>query len=528
MVESGHRMYSLLIADDEEIVRRGLAETMPWGSLGFKVVGTARDGSEALEKLDEMDVDVVLADIRMPRLTGLDLAARIRVRHPSTRVVILSGYDDFEYARKAIEHEVFSYLLKPLREDRAAEVFSRLRSALDTEQNETTDKIRGRTARLREALREVVDSDADGSRIQDILNNSYPGGIVMMLDPCPLGADSELRDKWHAFLPRFLEELDGVRGDLVATSLDSDRMALLIVAGTAQLDTAAEEVFREVRLRGREFGSMDFTAALGPPAVRPADIRASAEQAHHLLGHALYLGKNRLIRSGDVHREGCLDLPDTKAEAERFIDVMIARDESVLISRTDSIFTRMRDASPRDSRLLMSWFRGFFYSLEREIRDRGFDPGVVLGRVDRLLEILELTRTIGDMRDVFYKMALSSMEVTSRASDSSHHRLVRYSIEALRNRYSEDIGLESLAYEQGVSSPYLSRLFKSEMGVNFKEYLTRIRLDKARELLRKTDNRIYEVAASVGYPDQKYFCEIFKRRTGMTPREYRQDVRPPS
>ena len=176
----------------------------------------------------------------------------------------------------------------------------------------------------------------------------------------------------------------------------------------------------------------------------------------------------------------------------------------------------------------MSWFREFFYSLERLIRDRGFDPGAVLGRTDQMMEVLEMTRTIGDMRDVFYKMALSGMEQTSRATDSSHHRVVRLAIEALRGRYSEDIGLESLAYELGVSSPYLSRLFKAEMGVNFKEYLTRIRLDKARDLLRKTDNRIYEVASSVGYPDQKYFCEIFKKRTGMTPREYRKDVRPRS
>ena len=255
-------------------MRRGLAETIPWETLGFRVVGTARDGSEALEILEDRDVDAVLADIRMPRLSGLDLAARIRVRHPSTRVVILSGYDDFEYARKAIEHDVFSYLLKPLREDRAREVFIRLKSALDAERNESADRLRGRTARLREALRSIVDTDADGTEIRDILEDRYPGGIVMMLDPCPQGADPELRERWHAYLPRFLEELDGVRGDLVATGLESDRMALLIIAGTAQLDTTAQEVFREVRLRGREFGSMDFTAALGPIAVRPVDIGA--------------------------------------------------------------------------------------------------------------------------------------------------------------------------------------------------------------------------------------------------------------
>jgi len=519
-------MYSLLIVDDEEIVRRGLAETLDWESLGFRVSGTARNGKEALDILECGGVDAVLADIRMPHMSGLELAAEIRVRHPDTRVVILSGYDDFEYARTAIEQDVFSYLLKPLREERAFEVFTRLKNALDGERTDTIDRKLGRKARLRELLREILETGNGGDEFSDILERPFPGGSVMMLDSCPEGSDISIRERWHGYIPRFLDELESMNGNLVSTSLKEDRLAVLLLYPVEELSDFSESIFLDIRRRGREFGNMGFTAAVGKAVEKISDIAASGKEARLLLGHALYLGKNRLIRKDDVRKEETLTLPDWKGEAERFIDIMSSRDESSLIDRTDKIFSSMRDACPRDALPLKTWFRNYFFALERVLLERGYAPEAILGSLDELIDSLAVSRTIGDMRDIFYSRALMGLEVTSRVSTTSVHRVVRHAIDSLQSRFAEDVGLELIADELGVSAPYLSRLFKSEMGVNFKEYLTRIRLDKARESLRNTNDRIYEISYSVGYPDQKYFCEIFKKRTGMTPREYRKDVRP--
>jgi len=523
----GRYMYSLLIVDDEEIVRRGLAETLDWESLGFRVSGTAGNGREALEILEDAGADAVLADIRMPRMSGLELAAEIRVKHPDTRVVILSGYDDFEYARTAIEQDVFSYLLKPLREERAMEVFSRLKISLDGERADSADRKQGRKTRLRELLRNILETGTAGDDFSRILGGPFPGGCVMMLDSCPEGETLSLQERWHGYIPRFLDELESMNSSLVASLLNGDRLAILLMSRPEELSDSAESIFLDIRRRGREFGNMGFTAAVGEAVDEISGIAASGKEAWTLLSHALYLGKNRLITQKDIHEEQVLRLPDWKGEAERFIDIMTSRDESSLIDRTDKIFSSMRDACPRDSKPLKTWFRNFFYALDRVLRERGYAPEAILGSIDQLIDSLALCRTIGDMRDIFYSRALMGLEVTSRVSDTSVHRVVRHAIDALQARYAEDVGLETIADELGVSAPYLSRLFKSEMGVNFKEYLTRIRLDKAREGLRNTNNRIYEIAYSVGYPDQKYFCEIFKKRTGMTPREYRKDVRPP-
>jgi two-component system response regulator YesN len=520
-------MYSLLIVDDEEIVRRGLAETLDWESLGFRVAGTAKNGIEALDILEKDGADVVLADIRMPHLSGLELAERIRVHHPDTRVVILSGYDDFEYARTAIEQDVFSYLLKPLREERAAEVFTRLKNSLDGERSDIEDRKRGRKARLSELFRGILETGNAGEDFQSISERPFPGGAVMMLDPSPDSGEAVLRERWHGFIPRFLEELESISGDIVTASLKGDRLALLLMSPMDEVSDSAERVFLEIRRRGREFGDMGFIAALGKPVEEVRNIAESGKDARLLLGHALYLGKNRLLRSSDIREEKILRLPDWRIEAEHFINIMSSRDESSLIGRTDNIFSLMRDACPRDASPLKTWFRNFFYEIDRVLRERGYAPEAILGDIDGLIDTLSRSGTIGDMRDLFYNRALIGLEVTSRVSDSSVHRVVKQTIRTLQKRFAEDIGLETIADELGVSAPYLSRLFKSEMGVNFKEYLTRIRLDKARESLRTTGNRIYEIASSVGYPDQKYFCEIFKKRTGMTPREYRKDVRTP-
>ena len=520
-------MYSLLIADDEELVRRGLAETLDWESLGFRVTGTAKDGAEALNILDRDGADVVLADIRMPNLNGLDMAARIRIQYPKTRVVILSGYDDFEYARNAIEQDVFSYLLKPLKEERAVEVFKQLKKTLDLEKKDSVDLHKGKTIRLQGVLRKIFNTREGSEEILAILGQPYPGGIVMMLNPGFNNTDITENNNRYRILPRFLESLDGLSENTIATSLNENRIAVLLISPLTELENSVEHTYQEICRRGQEYGGMNFTAAVGKPAEHIEDIARSGSEARALLGHALYLGKNRLIKEKDTQHEHVLNLPDFQREAGRFTDIMSSRDETALIARTDRIFSLMREAHPRDTTPLKTWFRNFFYSLNLVLSERGFASEAVLGNLESLIDTLAMARTIGDMRDIFYNQALSGLEETSKTSDKSGHRVVRYTIEALQSRFSENVGLDIIADELNISSPYLSRLFKSETGVNFKEYLTRLRLDKARELLRDTGLRVYEIADATGYPDQKYFSEIFKKRTGMTPSEYRVEVRPP-
>jgi len=520
-------MYSLLIADDEELVRRGLAETLDWESMGFKVTGTAKDGAEALKILDRGGVDVVLADIRMPNLNGLEMAARIRIQYPKIRVVILSGYGDFEYARNAIEQDVFSYLLKPLKEERATEVFKQLKRTLNLEKKDSADRHKGKTIQLQEILRRIFNTGEGIEEIPAILGQPYPGGIVMMLDPCFEKMNLTEGAHWHKILPGFLESLEGLSENIIAASLHENRIAVLLISPLTEIENSVEHTYQEIRRRGQEYGGMNFTAAVGKPAEHIEDIARSGSEARVLLGHALYLGKNRLIKEKDIQPEQVLNLPDFQREAGRFIDIMSSRDEAALITRTDRIFSLMREACPRDTIPLKTWFRNFFYTLNIVLAERGFASEAVLGNIDNLIDTLARAGTIEDMRDIFYTQALSGLEVTSKTSDKSGHRMVRYTIEALQSRFSEDLGLEIIADELDISSPYLSRLFKSETSVNFKEYLTRLRLDKARELLRNTGLKVYEIAEATGYPDQKYFSDIFKKRTGMTPSEYRMEVRPP-
>lgn len=130
------KVYNLLIADDEEIIRVGLSKTVDWRALGFRVVGLAANGVAALEFLEHEQVDAVLADIRMPKLTGLDLAKRLKEMRPQVKVIILSGYDFFPYAKEAIEQSVFSYLIKPYKAEELQETFQRLKAVLDRERRE--------------------------------------------------------------------------------------------------------------------------------------------------------------------------------------------------------------------------------------------------------------------------------------------------------------------------------------------------------------------------------------------------------
>ncbi len=514
-------MYRLIIVDDEEVIRNGLRSVVDWNALGFTVVGTFSNGNAALGYLREHAIDVVLADIRMPRLSGLDLARILMIDKPETLVVILSGYDDFQYAQEAIDLNVFKYLLKPIKEAQLTEVFAKLKDTLDNRDP------RADTEHRLEALREQAMEQWLGSGSPTPLPPSVNGSLeglkagargVLLLEPRATGAEREEKADLLgvcASLRRiFTDSIP--EAELRAFILRNGVRLAVVLAGTPR--ALAEELFEIAQEEASSYAGLTLSAAVGGEVAEDEEIPLSFKEAESTLAHRMYLGLGRLI-----HPDECGSSEEERGiqlSVEGVADALVTGSGRQIAEHLEGSFRQLREA-----RIIRpETVRTVLLSLMVRLKERLLPSAPVVAAA--LPDDAHLQRELEDSccLDEFHNRISSMLQsALQTAGDGSGSRsaAITAAVRFIQSNYSRDLSLDDVATEVGVSGGYLSRLFKQVTGETFKGYLTRIRLQEAKRLLSETGSRVYEIAENVGYNDQHYFSEVFRKETGLSPLEYR-------
>lgn len=402
-------MYTLLAADDEYAIREGLA-SFHWDKLGFRLCGSVRNGLQALEIIREHRPDVVLTDIKMPKLDGLQLTGQVRAIHPACKLVILTGYKDFEYAKTAIAYGVRDYLLKPVDLKELEAVFIKLRQELDRERQDAERRSQDRR-QLAEAMPLALESFASH-----------------LINPEPL-ASYNVEDTVKTL------ELSLPHAGFVCTIWRWDR---------------AE---REEELRSHAFWQ---------------SLLAAYSEASPLIA---------------MNRTECAVI----------LNVPYAPND---------------EGEPP----FRAWFDSVAENVRAALRQRGAE-GVSVG-VGRVYPSL-------DAMSDSYRQAADALSLDP-IDHVAAHQSVQQAAGYISEHYADRITLETVAQQVHLNPSYLSVVFKQELGVSFADYVRKLRIDKAKELLRSTAMKVYEVAESSGYRNQKYFTDTFKQATGLTPLEYRK------
>ncbi len=517
----GTVMYRLIIVDDEEVIRNGLRTVVDWEALGFTVVGTFSNGNAALPYLRHHTVDVVLADIRMPRLSGLDLARILMIDKPETLVVILSGYDEFQYAQEAIDLNVFKYLLKPIKEGQLIKVFSRIKDTLDNRDP------RADTEHRIEALRESAIEDWLSEGVEQALPPSVAGTLdglgegprfVLLIEPRIVkGLQKESVDLLGvcAGLRRVLSEAvpeSEARALLLRTAV---QLAVVTVGESGELP---EELFGIAKEETAGYPGLTLSAAVGGPVAEDRSLPRSFAEATEGLSHRMYLGLGRLIQSDECRAASAVE--GVQLSIEECADALITGSHGQLTKGLGSAFSRLRVLAITSQDTIQTLLLSFMVRLRERIA--GVTPAVAAA----LPEDAELHRelqdccTLDEYESRISELLLSALRVAGEGSGSKS-AVITAALGYIQKSYSMDISLDEVAGEVGVSAGYLSRLFKQVTGETFKGYLTRIRMQEAKRLLAGTGNRVYEIAEMVGYNDQHYFSEVFRKESGLSPLEYR-------
>lgn len=535
-------MYKVLLVDDEALIREAIRENIRWEEMGFEVLESCGDGKEAMEVIKRTPPDLVLTDICMPYMDGIELAKYIFENCPDTKTVIISGYDEFEYAKQAVRYQVMEYILKPITPAELTEVLGKARKALDETyaRTKTLKKLKGAYQSNRVFLRSrFLNSLLRGDERQEGLEEkmkelevSLPGpfyntAIVEGDDLSPfLNQYREIREELALFsVYNITQELIEQKGrGVVFQKMDGRTVIIFSAESEAELEVHISESLEEVRGTIRDLLQIETTAGVGTQTDQLLKLYHSFEEAKAALELKWLLGGKQVLRSGMLHAKRSVSI-DVAHWAERVLSCIKAGNEEKIETAVREFAQEIRESRIKQNRAVI-YMQNLLLTVvnaadldeekenqilkeERELTNRLYTYERLRDMATDVIAIfISLSRLLNEQRDSYgKKQALRAMEYIDK------------------NYMNSDVSLNSVCSYLAMSTSYFSTLFKTHTGETFIEALTRKRMEKAKNLLETTSKRAYEVAEEVGFSDPHYFSVAFKKATGRTPREYAKEKR---
>lgn len=530
-------MMRVIVADDEIRVCKLICNLVDWAEFDMQIVDVAHDGLQVLEMIEKHKPDLVVTDIRMPSMDGLETIKQVKRVHPGIDFIIISGYRDFEYAQTAIKYGVGDYLLKPLKKDELSATLERLRQRwrLKNEQLSHEEELKFRLENDIEALRcgyfrdALLAEEPTGASIENI-NTTYhyefrPGlfqAFIIKMDAVNPDDLSEnglkiLKEKLTKlikdnFTACFEAELYfsrcwvyGILNFAAGAGDDIKRRFFACMDGLAVLRTLYE--------------NMEFTIGLGPAAGDIRDAPGSMRSAKAAVQHRLIAPSNRVLEHspGPVLNRGRL-LGELKAELSAAVELLDAGKAAQAIDRLADAASATGVCGQEVFDLVVESFELYYVTL-RPYKD---DMAVVREGVESFKRNAECFGRAKELFDFLRGTVANSVGELYEQYSLAQTRPIRKAKEFIREHYKEPVSLEEVSGIVAFNSSYFSTLFKKECGVTFVEYLTQIRIEKAKELLRDTDMSIADVCCSVGYLDVKHFNKTFKKYASISPAEFRK------
>ena len=517
-------MYKFLMVDDEEIVRRGFRKKIDWDSLGFEFLEPCQNGREAIEAIERLHPDVVMTDIYMPHVDGLAVAAHAAAHHPEVVIVILSGYDEFEYARKAIANRVFEYVLKPVTSRELTSLLVKLKARLDADRRSRRDE---------RALRERADIGEGLLRSRTLLD-LVTGALIVSeevfhglfgFSPRGLACAAIVAKKASADaeLSRVIETAVRPARHALFFSPGEDREAILVFEANAQ---SCDRVTAAIARNLAAAGDHPPTVGAGRTYESWVDASRTFEEASSALAYRLVSGPGKPFLYTQAREDNPASLEELKSFKEMLCRAVVAGDAEETNARTAAFQAALAQAELSPQRV-----RHEIGALFAGILDAFGDLGVSPATVSHDLGVdydwtVERLRTAEETKDLLARLsAYAGSVLAQRNIPAPRWKVLDFKAHVARHYGEQNLSVQRVAESLAISASYLSKLIKRHLDTSFVDYLTDFRLARAKELLATTDLMTYEIAEAAGYPDAHYFSSIFKKRFGITPSEFREEGR---
>ncbi|MCC3372011.1 response regulator transcription factor [Cohnella sp. REN36] len=515
-------MKSILIIDDDPNVLEGMRESIPWELLQVRWVGEAIDGQEGLRLVRELHPDIVLTDINMPEMNGLEMIAALREEGFNGKFVILSGYSDFEYARQAVRLRVDDYLSKPVTMESLKTVLSRVTQGLEQDRS----------------------NESEYRKLQDQIKRYKPFVIQEWLKSILTGGPSEYTDEWPE-IREIVADWNGrdhriLRLDLPfvqrwdAWERDRNLLRFAVQNVTSEMVRETFPAFDYVELHSRRYA----VVLHGEPHRPLSGLEREAEWLR--AGLASYLGTKlkvpvhiKLSRVQPDWRKlsdafnGMLEQPEVAfplfSSPERsfkfyqeLAHVVRRADEKEARKVIAEFIGKHASGRPFDEQELRLWGAELWATLAYSLYDLGIELDLIAPKFDLPAELGgdASPEALGLWLERMVEIVMRSKHWTDNAK---HRQMIDFAVRYVHEHYHENITLGLLADEIHISKNYLGQIFRNGTGETFNQYVTRIRMEKARQMILEGKLYIYEIAMKVGYSNIPYFSSQFKKFIGVNP-----------
>ncbi|MGL1891009.1 MAG: response regulator [Spirochaetaceae bacterium] len=528
--------YKMILVDDEDEVRGRISSKISTES-GFTVVGAAGNGYDALDLIEKHSPHVVLTDIKMPFIDGIELAATIKRDFPTTRVAFITGYDEFDYAREAIELNVISYLTKPITQNDISKFLKKLKIELDNEfkENYNRDILR---KRYEESIPLVIDNYFSSFLVS---SRSEKGEEIENLKSYGISLDDKnyllsfikiekTEKSWD--IMEFEKAKYSVRSATTSmlerygyehySFLFNSGIILIIKEKGNFFLKEIDSVFYEMVKMSQKFLSTKIDIGISNLYTKFASLTTAYEEAEKAIEYSKFLNTGRIIYINQLEENKPKILSLSEIDIKNIEYSVKFGSEGEIRNVIDSIkLNALRDSKTVTNYHqyminMMNVIINFADSIEADLSS-------LIG-ADLLETMLEFT-SLEQIFDWFLATLLKLRESNVKTKMSNSQKLLDSAIKYIHSHFNDPtISMEIVCDDLGLSISYMSLLFKKNKETTFVKYLTMVRIEKAKELLKFTGDRIIEVAGKCGFKDVYYFSHCFKKYVGVSPKKYREET----
>lgn len=494
------KMYSVYLLDDEPFILEGLRYIVPWEEHGFNIVGSASNGEDGFNEIIKSDIDLIITDIMMPKMTGLELISKLKEENYDTNFIVLSAFQEFKYAKRAMNMGAENYLLKPIDTDELSENLKKIYKNIKLKEKNMSDKSIVKNNLLLKLLTEEHEestiSNLEELNIVFKEDNYCVAMIELSNTSCDIGVILKEKIKNNKFI----------------YCIKSKSSALLII-NEKNKDILTSEL-SELKSEIMKVSNSIVYISVGKYVDSIKDIYKSYKTSLEISEYKMIYSDKSWVK---IYKEKSLKENDTYIEFEELKKVLVSKDFSKTSNYINQIFEKLKNEEDLTPKQIKMKSVEIFLNVYNY-----FNESKIIKDLHKYFECIVNNHSTVDEIELQLINMLKHIQIKLEQADESISPVILKLLEYIEDNYTHDLNLKEISDKLNINAIYLGQLFQRETGTLFSDYINSFRVNKAKKLLSDTTLKASEIGILVGYTNKNYFYRKFKNIAGVTPSEWRK------
>lgn len=531
-------MLKMIIADDEILVREGLKNILSWEDYNIEVVAIAKNGMETLTLCEELNPDILFTDIRMPHLTGIEVAQKLKTQNYKTRIIIVSGIEDFSYAQQAIEFNAEGYILKPIKKKKLIEIVENVVQSINDEKEQVV-KFKQLKKQLNDNMPAIKDRFLtnivfrkysnekiiyDKCEFLDIpFSNSKPYILCkMIIDEINDSFSENDEENYELILMSILNISNEILSNYgYGICFNLNESEFIIIFNHHDIDTISD-ICQEILTSLNKYIQIKVSIGIGKKVDSVLLLFNSYKSAEASLEYKFYSGINTIINSEDLSpKPVSLEYVKLHIIEEELISAIKVGNLTTVNNVLNEIFTHIESSSYTPEEYTKSIFTELIFITARSLYEIQEQINDIAGEPIKLSNTIYKLNTYDELKNYLVNLFDTITTYFSNKLNQKNLYVVNEIKEIIKQQYNKNLTVKVISEQIGLTPNYISQIFKKETGLTITKQITEVRIAASKELLKDSNFKVFEVAEMVGFDNPYYFSTVFKKVTGIHPSKFR-------